>query len=153
MTTISSSTPLAGYLANVAKPSSSTPAQGSNSAGTSDAVAQLRSYAQQLVSSSQGGLLRAYQAQQSAASGVPTFSGTALSSQPSSTPASQIALPDVADLDREEAAKLMQQIDKLLASDQVSALKFVGFNADKQTESLSTYRTWLQDKGGISVHV
>jgi hypothetical protein len=151
MTTISPSTALTGYLANAAKPASSSPAQASNSAGTSDAVAQLRSYAQQLVSSSQGGLLRAYQAQQSAA-GVATFSGTALSSQPSST-SSQIALPDVADLDRDDAAKLMQQIDKLLASDQVSALKFVGFNADKQTESLSTYRTWLQDKGGISVHV
>jgi hypothetical protein len=28
-----------------------------------------------------------------------------------------------------------------------------GFNGDKQTDSLETYRDWLQSKAGISVYV
>ncbi|MCU1716417.1 hypothetical protein [Pseudomonas sp. 5P_3.1_Bac2] len=147
MTTISSSLPLSRYLSNAAQTASSSPAKSADTTTQSDALAQLRSYAQQLVSNSQGGLLRAYQAQQGGSLSAHS------AASPSSSQASQIALPDVAELDRDDAAKLMGQLDKLLASEQAAALKFVGFNAGQQTDSLSTYRSWLQEKGGISLRV
>ena len=30
---------------------------------------------------------------------------------------------------------------------------FVGYNGDKQTDSLVTYRDWLQARGGVSIYV
>ena len=28
-----------------------------------------------------------------------------------------------------------------------------GYNGDQQTDSLETYRQWLQEKGGVSIYV
>ena len=66
---------------------------------------------------------------------------------------SKIALPDVANMDRDDAAKLLAQINKLVDAGLDKSDSFVGYNGDQQTNSLTTYRDWLQAKGGVSVYV
>ena len=57
-----------------------------------------------------------------------------------------------ANLDRDEAARLLAQVDKMLDKDLDARLTFSGSNGNEQTDSLSTYRDWLQAKGGINTY-
>ena len=52
-----------------------------------------------------------------------------------------------------DAAKLLAQINKLVESGMDKTGTFVGYNGDKQTDSLVTYRDWLQARGGVSIYV
>jgi hypothetical protein len=157
MTTISNSSPLASYFANTAKPTTANTAEtGSSSEKTStaaqDPLAEIRRYASGLVANSRGGLLRAMNAESSTASNtIASDRYRAVDEQSSSD--SRITLPDVADMDRDDAAKLLAQVDKLLDAGLENTDSFVGYNGDQQTESLSTYRDWLQARGGVSVYV
>lgn len=65
----------------------------------------------------------------------------------------KIELPDVAAMDRDDAAKLLVQVDKLIDAGLGDSSSFVGFNAGQQTDSLTTYRDWLQARGGVSIYV
>ncbi len=56
-------------------------------------------------------------------------------------------------MDRDDAAKLLVQVDKLIDAGLGDSSSFVGFNAGQQTDSLATYRDWLQAKGGVSIYV
>jgi hypothetical protein len=158
MTTITNSSPLASYFANTAKPTTANTAEtGSSSEKTStaaqDPLAEIRRYASGLVANSRGGLLRAMNAESSSASNsIASDRYRAVDEQKTSSD-SRITLPDVADMDRDDAAKLLAQVDKLLDAGLESADSFVGYNGDQQTESLSTYRDWLQARGGVSVYV
>jgi hypothetical protein len=63
-----------------------------------------------------------------------------------------IQLPDVSSLDRDEAAKLLVQVQKLADSGLSDSIGFSGSNGEQKTDSLKTYQQWLQAKGGISVY-
>ena len=45
-----------------------------------------------------------------------------------------------------------EQVDKLIDAG-LGDSSFVGFNAGQQTDSLTTYRDWLQARGGVSIYV
>ena len=157
MTSISTTSPLASYFANTAKPStagatSSASTTDKTSVSASDPLAEIRRFASGIVANSRGGLLRAMNAQSSDAS-------HALASDRLRPVAEQagdnlkIALPDVAELDREDAAKLLAQINKLVDAGLDKTDSFVGYNGEQQTDSLTTYRDWLQARGGVSIYV
>jgi len=157
MTSISSNSPLASYFANSAKsPSAAGTANGEkptpSPAAAKDPLAEIRRFASNLVDSSRGGLLRAMQAQGSAASASIASDRFRAVAEPD-VASSKIALPDVAAMDRDDAAKLLAQINKLVEAGLDKSDSFVGFNGDQQTNSLTTYRDWLQAKGGVSVYV
>lgn len=159
MTTISNSSPLASYLASTAKLTSAVTAESDSSsektttAPQEDLFSEIRSYASELVENNRGGLMRAFNSASSAANNTSasdrfsSVSGQRLSS------ASRIELPDVANMDRADAAKMLVQVDKLLDAGLENTDNFVGYNGDQQTASLSTYRDWLQAQGGVSVYV
>ena len=155
MTTINSTSPLASYLASASKPSSAQ-AGGQEKAGegTRDPIAELRKLANLMVARSEGGLLRALNggdgdSPQVGMNGLAASTGQAQFSGGSS----RIQLPDVAGLERDDAAKLLEQVDKLIDSGLGDSIGFAGFRDGEQTDSLATYRDWLQDKGGISIYV
>ena len=50
------------------------------------------------------------------------------------------------------AAKLLQQVQKMVDAGLDGSVRIAGHNGDKQTDSLETYRQWLQEKGGLSVY-
>ena len=151
MTTINSTSPLASYLASVSKPAASS--SSSAEANTnSDSVAELRRVAAQMVARSEGGLLRALNSGKQAAPSA-LASDRVGQSNGLGNGATQIQLPDVAAMDRDDAAKLLEQVDKLIDAGLGDSGSFVGFNAGQQTDSLATYRDWLQEKGGISIYV
>lgn len=153
MTTISNTSPLATYLASASKNGTTTSpnSQEKPAETVKDPIAELRSLARQMVARSEGGLLRAL-------TGGNTTSPLA-SDRVSLNPnlgggsSSQIELPDVSALDREDAAKLLVQVNKLIDAGLGDSKAFVGANGDKTTDSLTTYRDWLQEKGGISIYV
>lgn len=139
-----------GSQAN-AQPSTASNAKANDSESqgqaNSDPLASLKQLARQMVARSEGGLLRAMQG------GTPAQASSALQrTAQGNAGAAGIQLPDVANLDRDEAAKLLEQVQKLVDADLEKAMSFTGFNGDKQTNSLETYRQWLQAKGGISVY-
>lgn len=157
MTSISNSSPLASYFANTAKPSTAAAATNGSSTdkpstSAPDPLAEIRRFASGMVANSRGGLLRALNAESSGASNaIASDRFRPVTEQNSDT--SKIALPDVAELDREDAAKLLAQINKLVDAGLDKTDSFVGYNGDKQTDSLTTYRDWLQAKGGVSIYV
>ncbi|NWL78084.1 hypothetical protein DM872_14620 [Pseudomonas taiwanensis] len=72
------------------------------------------------------------------------------------TNADRIQLPDVSELDRDDALKLKDKVQKLIDAgfdEKDSGIGFIGYDGDKQTTSLTTYRDWLQAKGGVSIYV
>ncbi|WJN61079.1 hypothetical protein [Pseudomonas sp. SO81] len=151
MTTISTNSPLASYLASGGKAATAaTPASQEKPAeSTKDPIAELRSLARQMVARSEGGLLRALQG----GSGPQLASDRASLDPNLNGDSTQIELPDVATLDREDAAKLLVQVNKLIDAGLGDSKAFTGSNGDKSTDSLTTYRDWLQEKGGISIYV
>lgn len=125
------------------------PSVGSQEAGgqnEQDPLGDLRRFAKQVVARSEGGLLRAMHGGTSASTGIPS----SVESQ-ASKPA-VIQLPDVMTLDRDDAAKLLAQVQKMVDAGMDGSVRIAGHNGDKQTDSLETYRQWLQDKGGLSVY-
>lgn len=165
MTTISGNSAISSYLglasrnspaASANSVSSGTEKSADTSTGTSqDAVADLRRYANALIAQSRGGLFRAMSG--GTALGASPTSGTQAPAQPpQGGEAQKIELPDVAELDRDEALKLKDKVQKLIDAgfdEKDSGLGFVGYDGDKQTNSLTTYRDWLQAKGGVSIYV
>ncbi|MBB1521202.1 hypothetical protein [Aquipseudomonas guryensis] len=150
MNTISSHSPVANYVSNIGKSnaaSTGTP-QEQPATSSSDPVTELRRYAADLVAHSRGGLLRAMQ---SNASGLVASERAALNSEASGA-REKIELPDVAELEREDADKLLAQVQKLVDRGFGESDTFVGYNGTEQTSSLKTYRDWLQAKGGLSVY-
>jgi hypothetical protein len=160
MTSISNNSPLASYFANTAntaKPSTAGTAGSGNStdkpsASAPDPLAEIRRFASGMVANSRGGLLRAMHAESSGASNaIASDRFRPVDGQDQGN--SKIALPDVAELDRDDAAKLLAQINKLVESGMDRTGTFVGYNSDQQTDSLATYRDWLQARGGVSIYV
>ena len=132
------------YMTPSSKPAeSSTTAQNSQTKkDTPDPIGEIKKYAASLTSQHRGGLFSALA--KSAGSQAPT-------GQPASA-AKALQLPDVANLDRDDAARLLNQVDKMLSKDLDARLSFRGSNGSEQTDSLSTYRNWLQAKGGINTY-
>lgn len=157
MTSISNNSPLASYFSNTAKPSTAgTAGSGSStdkpSASAADPLAEIRRFASGIVAHSRGGLLRAMHAESSGvSSAIASDRFRPAAEQDSGN--SMITLPDVATMDRDDAAKLLAQINKLVESGMDKTGTFVGYNGDKQTDSLVTYRDWLQARGGVSIYV
>ncbi|WP_043309483.1 hypothetical protein [Pseudomonas sp. ML96] len=151
MTTINSSSPLASYLASASKTTAtSAGTQEKASEGSSDPIAELRRMANLMVARSEGGLLRALNGGGSLQS---TASTATTGSQTSTGSSGKIQLPDVADMERDDAAKLLEQVNKLIDAGLGDSTSFVGAKDGQQTNSLTTYRDWLQEKGGISIYV
>ena len=162
MTSVSSNLSLLSYISSISKSDSSESSKatgtstptGSGTAGTGtgatteetkDPIAELRKYAAAIVAQSRGGLFTAL------AGGEQTSPSQSATSNFSAS--SAIQLPDVNSMSRDDAATLLPQVQKLIdkgMSDQVSV---AGYNGDKQTSSLETYRDWLQSKAGISIYV
>ncbi|WP_252271259.1 hypothetical protein [Pseudomonas subflava] len=151
MTTINTQSPLASYLASAGKatPAASGSSQEKPAESTKDPIAELRSLARQMIARSEGGLLRAL----NGGGQVSLASQHTAPSEESHSASGKIALPDVSRLDRDEAARLLPQVEKLLDSGLAESTRFSGSNGDKQTDSLAAYRDWLQEKGGISIYV
>lgn len=157
MTSITNHSPLASYVANTPK-TTTTPASGSSPAEPSrpaptDPLAEIRRFANGMVANSRGGLLRAMNADSSAASNAIASDRFRPVAEQQPGDNARIALPDVADLDRDDAAKLLAQINKLVDAGLDKTDRFVGYNGEQQTESLTTYRDWLQARGGVSIYV
>ncbi len=150
MTTINTSSPLASYLASAGKATTATTASSQEKPAESskDPIAELRSLARQMVARSEGGLLRALNGGGSLQPSV----SQSLSGSKAGESGAKIELPDVAAMDRDDAAKLLVQVDKLIDAG-LGDSSFVGFNAGQQTDSLTTYRDWLQARGGVSIYV
>ena len=150
MTTINTSSPLASYLASAGKATTATTASSQEKPAESskDPIAELRSLARQMVARSEGGLLRALNGGGSLQPSV----SQSLSGNKAGESGAKIELPDVAAMDRDDAAKLLVQVDKLIDAG-LGDSSFVGFNAGQQTDSLTTYRDWLQARGGVSIYV
>ncbi|QNH08177.1 hypothetical protein HNQ27_12175 [Pseudomonas sp. B11D7D] len=148
MTSINNSTPamLSYYGSQLNNRSSSTSGEADGQANQ-DPIADLRRFAKQVVARSEGGLLRAM-------NGGASSSSSAVQRSADSQPAkpSVIQLPDVMQLDRDDAAKLLQQVQKMVDAGLDGSVRIAGHNGDQQTDSLETYRQWLQEKGGVSVY-
>lgn len=162
MTSVSSNLSLLSYISSISKSDSSESSKGTSTATgsgttgtgtgtgttaeeTKDPIAELRKYAAAIVAQSRGGLFTAL------AGGEQTSPSQSATSNFSAS--SAIQLPDVNSMSRDDAATLLPQVQKLIdkgMSDQVSV---AGYNGDKQTSSLETYRDWLQSKAGISIYV
>ena len=147
MTSISNNSPLASYFANTAKPSTAgTTGSGSSTdkpnTSAPDPLAEIRRFASGMVANSRGGLLRAMNAESSGASNAIASDRFRPVAEPESD-TSKIALPDVADLDREDAAKLLAQINKLVESGMDKTGTFATQQCGVQPFSLvkSVYKT------------
>ena len=112
MTTINSNSPLATYLASAAKTTPATAGAGQEKPAESskDPIAELRSLARQMVARSEGGLLRALNG---GGSLQPSISQS-LSGSKAGESGAKIELPDVAAMDRDDAAKLRLNARKSL---------------------------------------
>lgn len=163
MTTISSQSALTSYLGLASRSSTATSNTGGTSTSkaedkstsTQDPVADLRRYANALIAQSRGGLFRAMSGG-GAISGSQPSSTRATDNTQSNTGTSKIELPDVSELDRDDALKLKDKVQKLIDAgfdEKDSGIGFIGYDGDKETTSLNTYRDWLQAKGGVSIYV
>lgn len=153
MTLINNSSPLAGYLASLAGSktgNSGTSTTTDKPQTPSDPIASLRQLAANLVAQGRGGLMNAMAGDSSNVITNATQASKAGLNGSGSSAALQ--LPDVSSLERDDAAKLLTQVQKLLDKGLGGGLSFVGVNGNQQTQSLETYRDWLQAKGGISVY-
>src|SRR5690606_23853486 len=112
MTTINSSSPLASYLASAAKatPATAGANQEKPAESSKDPIAELRSLARQMVARSEGGLLRAL----NSGNGLQIGASQRLAEVASPGSGTKIELPDVAAMDRDDAAKLLAQVEKLI---------------------------------------
>jgi len=150
MTSINNSMPaMVSYYSSQVNTQAANAKAGDNAEGEAsrDPIAELRRYASQVVARSEGGLLRAlHGGAPAAASGSVPATG-----KENTTPT--IPLPDVADLDRDEASRLLGQVRELIDLGLDKNIRFTGSNAGKETDSLETYRDWLQEKGGVSIYV
>ncbi len=167
MTTISSNSALASYLGLASRSNASNtagPANTSTGAAksedkpttTQDPVGDLRRYANALIAQSRGGLFRAMSGGGNAISGTPAGSTRPTETTQPGTDANRIQLPDVSELERDDALKLKDKVQKLIDAgfdEKDSDIGFIGYDGDKQTTSLATYRDWLQAKGGVSIYV
>lgn len=156
MTSISNNSPLASYSANTAKPTttatgSATPA--STGKVADDPIAEIRRFASNMVAHSQGGLLRAMNAESTAATNTIASDRFRPVAEQEPQGSSQIVLPDVAELDRDDANKLLAQVQKLIDLGLDKSDSFVGYNGEEKSDSLTTYRDWLQAKAGVSIYV
>jgi hypothetical protein len=162
MTSVSSNLSLLSYISSISKSDSSDSTKATTGATTGsgtgtgtatdpsteeskDPIAELRKYAAAIVAQSRGGLF-------SALAGVEQTSASQ-SATSNFSAASAIQLPDVASISRDDAASLLPQVQKLIDKGLSDSVSVAGFNGDKQTDSLETYRDWLQSKAGISVYV
>ncbi|MBH3338782.1 hypothetical protein I5L51_06605 [Pseudomonas mendocina] len=148
MTSINNSIPaMLSYYGSQANNRSSTASGETDSQASQDPLADLRRFAKQVVARSEGGLLRAMNG------GAATPANAVQNSADNQAAApSVIQLPDVTQLDRDDAAKLLQQVQKMVDAGLDGSVRIAGHNGDKQTDSLETYRQWLQEKGGLSVY-
>ncbi|PKQ39218.1 hypothetical protein CXP40_22130 [Pseudomonas sp. YY-1] len=149
MTSINNSTPamLSYYGSQLNNRSTATSGEADGQA-SQDPVADLRRFAKQVVARSEGGLLRAMNGGAAQPNTTVQRSGD---SQPAAP--SVIQLPDVTQLDRDDAAKLLAQVQKMVDAGMDGSVRIAGYNGDQQTDSLETYRQWLQEKGGVSIYV
>lgn len=171
MTSVSSNLSLLSYISSISKSDSSesskgtststatgsgTTSTGTGSTGTGtgtgttaeetkDPIGELRKYAAAIVAQSRGGLFTAL------AGGEQTSPSQSATSNFSAS--SAIQLPDVNSMSRDDAASLLPQVQKLLDKGMGDQVSVAGYNGDKQTSSLETYRDWLQSKAGISIYV
>ncbi|WP_161865869.1 hypothetical protein [Pseudomonas yangonensis] len=148
MTSINNSTPamLSYYGSQLNNRSSAASGEADGQTGQ-DPLGDLRRFAKQVVARSEGGLLRAMNG------GAATSPNAAQRGAEGQVAApSVIQLPDVTQLDRDDAAKLLQQVQKMVDAGLDGSVRIAGHNGDKQTDSLETYRQWLQEKGGLSVY-
>jgi hypothetical protein len=152
MTSVSSNLSLLSYISSISKSDSSDNTKASTGSATDtsteqsqDPIGDLRKYAAAIVAQSRGGLF-------SAMAGVEQTSASQ-SATSNFSASSAIQLPDVASMSRDDAASLLPQVQKLLDKGLGDSVSVAGFNADQQTDSLETYRDWLQSKAGISVYV
>ncbi|WP_296270827.1 hypothetical protein [Pseudomonas sp. UBA6323] len=148
MTSINNSIPaMLSYYGSQANNRSSTASGETDSQASQDPLADLRRFAKQVVARSEGGLLRVMNG------GAATPANAVQNSADNQAAApSVIQLPDVTQLDRDDAAKLLQQVQKMVDAGLDGSVRIAGHNGDKQTDSLETYRQWLQEKGGLSVY-
>ena len=132
------------YMTPSSKPAPSATSQQNDQTtkAPQDPISELKKYAASLTSQHRTGLFSAMA--KSTASQAP--------SNPSQGASNALQLPDVANLDRDDAARLLAQVDKMLDKDLDARLSFRGSNGSEQTDSLSTYRDWLQAKGGINTY-
>ena len=148
MTNINNSMPaMLSYYGSQLNNRASAASGEADSQASQDPLADLRRFAQQVVARSEGGLLRAMNGGATASSNAAQRS----SNDPAAMP-SVIQLPDVAQLDRDDAATLLQQVQKMVDAGLDDSMRIAGHNGDRQTDSLETYRQWLQEKGGLSVY-
>jgi hypothetical protein len=152
MTSVSSNLSLLSYISSISKSDSSDSTKAGTGTATDtsteqsqDPIGDLRKYAAAIVAQSRGGLF-------SAMAGVEQTSASQ-SATSNFSASSAIQLPDVASMSRDDAASLLPQVQKLLDKGLGDSVSVAGFNADQQTDSLETYRDWLQSKAGISVYV
>jgi hypothetical protein len=148
MTSINNSVPamLSYYGSQLNSRSSAAKGEAGDQA-SQDPLADLRRFAKQVVARSEGGLLRAMNGGAAPASNAITHSPGSQTTAPSVIP-----LPDVTQLDRDDAAKLLEQVQKMVDAGLDGSVRIAGSNGDRKTDSLETYRQWLQEKGGISVY-
>lgn len=149
MTSINNSTPaMLSYYGSQLNNRSGAASGEADGQATQDPLADLRRFAKQVVARSEGGLLRAMHGGAAQPSNPVQGSGD---SQPAAP--SVIQLPDVMQLDRDDAATLLAQVQKMVDAGVDGSVRISGYNGDKQTDSLETYRQWLQEKGGVSIYV
>lgn len=113
-----------------------------------DPVAEIKRLAQMMQARQTGGLFAAMAKGSSQSSSLGGLTGSTTSSGNTAT----IPLPDVGELEKEDAQKLLTQVQKLIDNGVTDGISFKGSNGDKQTDSLSTYRDWLQAKVGIDIY-
>ncbi|MBC9250729.1 hypothetical protein A9179_10620 [Pseudomonas alcaligenes] len=117
----------------------------------SDPVAEIKHLALMMRARHTGGLFAALAGSSGSSSSLGSLSG--LTGGSSSVGNATIPLPDVAELDKDDAQKLLTQVQKLVDNGVVDGIAFKGSNGDQQTDSLTTYRDWLQAKVGIDTYV
>ena len=144
MTSIAARFLPSSYMTPSSKPAESTTSQQNSQAtkAPQDPIGELKKYAASLTNQHRAGLFSA----------MAKTDGSQATSSPSLSTSNAMQLPDVANLDRDEAAHLLTQVDKMLDKDLDARLTFSGSNGKEQTDSLSTYRDWLQAKGGINTY-
>lgn len=148
MTSINNSMPaMLSYYGSQLNNRTSTGSSEAGSQSNQDPLDELRRFAKQVVARNEGGLLRAMQG-----GGASATSGIAPTTESKASAPATIQLPDVMALDRDDAATLLAQVQKMVDAGMDGSVRIAGHNGDQQTDSLETYRQWLQDKGGLSVY-
>lgn len=130
--------------------SNTTSQQGSEK--PADPVAEIKRLAQIMQARQTGGLFAAMARGSSQSSSLSGLMGLTGNNASTGSNTATIPLPDVGELDKDDAQKLLTQVQKLIDNGVVDGISFKGSNGDKQTDSLTTYRDWLQAKVGIDTY-